>query len=88
MKIKSIKRENIIVGYLMESPLTGDVYCFYTKESGNETCWTFNNDYENPTFEPSMKNEETGEHFVVTNGKVRYLMDSCCNKTMDMIDID
>lgn len=88
MKIKPVKRNGTILGYLMESPLTGDMYCFYTQKTDNDMCWVFNDNYEKPTFRPSMKNMQTGEHFLVTDGKVRYLMDCCCNKTMDMIDLD
>ena len=88
MKIRPVKRDNVIIGYLMESPLTGDLYCFYTKESGKNTYWTFNNDYEKPTFRPSMMNMETGEHFFVTEGKVDYITRNGSRINMDMIDMD
>ena len=87
MKVRPIKRNDIIIGYLVESPMTGDVYCFYTKESGEEYYWEFNNDYEKPTFRPSMLNKSTGEHFYITDGQVKYLMSSGI-KIMDMVDID
>lgn len=88
MKVKPVERDNKIIGYLMESPMTGDMYCFYTKESGLETYWNFNNDLNAPTFTPSMLNTSTGEHFFVTDGKIRYLMCRGSNKIMDMIDIE
>ncbi len=88
MKVKPVEKDNVVVGYLMESPMTGDMYCFYTKESGENTYWTFNGDYEKPTFRPSMLNVNTREHFIVTNGQVLYLMGNGNNKTMDMIDIE
>lgn len=87
MKVKSIERNGVIIGYLMESPMTGDMYCFYTKESGENCYWTFNGDYEKPTFSPSMLNQKTGEHFYVTDGQVHYVLSNGLNKTMDMIDI-
>lgn len=88
MKVRPVECNGIIIGYLMESPLTGDMYCFYNKESNEDTNWTFNDDYENPTFKPSMLNLRTGEHFFVTNGKVQYLMANNSNIVMDMIDMD
>ena len=87
MKVKPIERDNVIVAYAMESPMTGEIYCFYTKESGQETYWNFNGDLEKPTFTPSMLNKNTGEHFIVSEGKVRYLMTRGGNHVMDMIDI-
>ena len=88
MKVGPVERDGIIIGYLVESPMTGDMYCFYTEESGERCHWTFNGDYEKPTFRPSMLNTRTGEHFFVTDGKIQYLMTSGSNKIMDMIDID
>lgn len=88
MKVKPVRRNEIVIGYLMESPLTGDMYCFYIEESGEQQHWIFNGDCENPTFKPSMLNAKTGEHFFVTDGKVQYLMSNGYNKTMDMIDIE
>lgn len=88
MKIKPIERNGITIGYLMESPKTGDMYCFYTKESGEKQYWTFNGNHNKPTFRPSMLNKETGEHFFVTNGKVTYLTINGDEEIMNMIDID
>lgn len=88
MKVRVIEHDNVIIGYTMESPLTGDVYCFYTKEANKSVFWEFNGDYEKPTFTPSMLNNQTGEHFDVIDGKVHYLMGIYSNKVMDMIDMD
>lgn len=88
MKIRPVERNGVIVGYLMESPLTGDMYCFYNEEAGENASWTFNGDYEKPTFRPSMLNTKTGEHFFVTDGLVHYLMSNGYNMIMAMIDMD
>jgi hypothetical protein len=88
MKVKPVEKENVVVGYLMESPMTGDMYCFYTKESGQQTYWDFNGDLEKPTFKPSMMNWNTKEHFVVTDGKIQYLTGTGTNPIIDMIDIE
>ena len=88
MKVKPIIRDDITVAYVMESPMTGDTYCFYTKESGQEVYWDFNGDMEKPTFWPSMLNKSTGEHFFVTEGKVHYMMGNGNNRIMDMINIE
>ena len=88
MKIRPVERDNVIIGYLMESPLTGDLYCFYTKKSGESTYWTFNNNYRKPTFTPSMKNINTGEHFSVIDGEVHYITANGSKIVMDMIDMD
>lgn len=86
MKVEPVERNGVIIGYLMESPLTGDMYCFYTEESGESTHWNFNGDYEKPTFTPSMLNTHTGEHFIVTDGLVHYIMSNGTNMVMRMID--
>ena len=88
MKIQPVERNGVIIGYLMESPMTGDMYCFYTKEANEKCSWTFDGDYENPTFRPSMLNKTTGEHFFVTRGKVQYVMSNGTNTVMDMIELD
>lgn len=55
--------------------------------------WTFNGDYEKPTFRPSMLLDAgilgKRSHFYVTNGKIQYLSDcehSMAGKTIDMVD--
>lgn len=88
MKVGPVERDGVIIGYLMESPLTGDTYCFYTKESEEDCHWEFNGDYEKPTFRPSMLNTRTGEHFFVTDGLVHYIMSNGSNMVMPMIDMD
>jgi len=88
MKVKPIVRDNVVIAYVMESPMTGDTYCFYTKESGETVYWDFNGDMEKPTFWPSMLNKSTGEHFFVTDGKVKYMMTNGNQKEMDMINIE
>lgn len=69
-------------GYVITSPATGQNIVFDNR-------WSFNGDFEKPTFRPSMliqypvENPETGhvrEHFFVTDGKIQYLRD--CNHDM------
>ena len=92
MKVKPVERNGVIIGYLVESPMSGELYCFYTKEAytikeaGNNCYWEFNGDYEKPTFKPSMMNTKTKEHFFVTDGKIRYL--DIPNLVVDMVDIE
>jgi len=86
MKIKPVERGGVIIGYLMESPMSGNTYCFFTEESGGTCYWEFNGDFEKPTFRPSMMNARTKEHFFVTDGKIYYL--DIPNLVVDMIDID
>lgn len=87
MKVQSVKRNGIIIGYLIESPKTGDLYCFYTKESGEKQYWKFNGNYNKPTFTPEMYNQETGERFYVTNGKVHYVSINGEDEIYNMIDM-
>lgn len=57
--------------------------------------WTFNNNFENPTFTPSLlvNKDMKGQrcHLFITDGKIIYLNDcdhSMAGKTVDMVDID
>lgn len=88
--VEKVMKEETTIGYLVNSPATGELYCFWTKE-GNPNCnWSFNGDFENPTFRPSMRNVATGEHFFATDGKIQYLSDcrhEMAGKTVDMIDV-
>ena len=80
----------VVLGYLVKSPATEELYCFWTKEGNPNVNWSFNGDFEKPTFRPSMKNVTTGEHFFVTDGKIEYLSDckhEMAGKTVDMIDV-
>lgn len=90
MKVFSLE-ENGVQKYVITSPATNMDIVFDDR-------WTFNGDFNNPTFEPSMlveypfENPETGhvrEHFFVRNGKIQYLSDchhDMAGKTVDMID--
>lgn len=85
-----IDNENIL-GYMVQSPATGEMYCFWTKEGNARVNWSFNGDFEKPTFRPSMLNLTTGEHFFVTDGKIQYLSDcrhSMAGQTVDMVDCE
>jgi hypothetical protein len=57
--------------------------------------WTFNGDFQKPTFSPSLLNYKPGQpneercHLYVTDGRIRYLSDSYHNlagQTVDMED--
>lgn len=77
--------------------LCGSSHLFYTeKPNVNGAKWTFvNNDFDNPTFSPSMHAScrEAGYvcHFVITSGKIHFLND-CTHKfsgqTIEMEDIE
>jgi len=76
-----------LVGYLVRCPACeaddkGSCHLFYLK-LGEGPGWTFNGDYEKPTFSPSMKAtatygpEKTPHccHSFVRDGKIQYLGD-------------
>lgn len=59
--------------------------------------WTFNGDFQKPTFTPSMlvnaNSPQLGKrsHFFVTDGKIQYLSDcdhELAGQTIDMVDVD
>lgn len=57
--------------------------------------WTFNGDYERPTFSPSILYNPDVEkhrcHFFVRNGRIEYLSDchhSLAGQTVDMVPFD
>lgn len=89
-KVYEVKDGDKTTGYIITSPDTGQDIMFDNR-------WTFNGDFEHPTFWPSMvvdiKHEVPSdglvrEHFFVRNGKIQYLRD--CNhemagQTVDMI---
>ena len=91
MKVIPLIENNTHQGYIITSPSTGQNIIFDSR-------WTFNGDYEKPTFRPSMlmqypiENPETGhvrEHFFVTDGKIHYLQDchhDMAGETVDMIE--
>lgn len=91
MKVIELKGNGAHQGYMVTSPATGQNVLFDKR-------WSFNGDFEKPTFRPSMlmeypvENPETGhvrEHFFVTDGKIEYLNDchhECAGKTVEMID--
>lgn len=91
MKVLELIEEGVHQGYMVTSPATGMNVLFDKR-------WSFNGDFERPTFWPSMlmtypkENEETGhvrEHFFVTDGYIHYLSDchhEMAGKTVEMID--
>ena len=93
MKVFDFIQNNKHLGYIITSPATG-MDIFFDER------WTFNGDFEKPTFEPSMlvqypvENPETGhvlEHFFVKDGKIQYLQDChhhMAGHTVDMIDCE
>ena len=93
MKVVELEKGTDKHCYVITSPATGQHIVFDKR-------WTFNGDFEKPTFRPSMlmqypkENLELGlvrEHFFVTDGKIQYLSDChhvMAGKTVDMIDCD
>lgn len=92
-KLATTERDGKIIGYLMRSPGSGAIVCFYTKDSGECCHWDFNGDMERPTFSPSMllypNNLHGRDHFFVRDGKIQYLSDcdhALAGQTVDMVD--
>ena len=86
---KVLDNNEHLVGYLMRSPATNELVCFY------KNGWSFNGDFEKPTFRPSMLVHPDGlhqrDHFFVTDGKIEYLSDSehdFAGKTVDAVEVD
>lgn len=91
MKVLELIEKGVHQGYMVTSPATGMNVLFDKR-------WSFNGDFDNPTFRPSMlmqypvENPETGhvrEHFFVIDGKIQYLTDchhDMAGKTVDMVD--
>ena len=91
MKVLELIENDVHQGYMITSPATGMNVMFDKR-------WSFNGDFDKPTFRPSMlmqypaENPETGhvrEHFFVTDGRIKYLADchhDMAGKTVDMID--
>lgn len=62
---------------------------------GFDKRWTFNNDFEKPTFSPSMlinqDNEKSRCHSFVTNGQIQFLNDcfhELKGQTINLEDVD
>lgn len=68
--------------------------CMHSYPVGPNTEWTFNEDMDFPTFEPSLLHENEGLriprcHLYVTAGKIRYMGDSghrFAGRVVDMKD--
>jgi len=57
--------------------------------------WTFNNNFEKPTFSPSMlinkHDPKTRCHYFIKNGQIQFLSDchhALAGQTLDLIDLD
>lgn len=94
-KLGVSERDGKVIGYLMRSPGSGAIVCFYTKDSGEACYWDFNGNLERPTFSPSMLIHPNGvhcrDHFFVRDGKIEYLSDcehTLAGKTVDMVEFD
>lgn len=84
-------------------PACGDEHIFYTKKPPGAHAWTFNGDFEKPTFGPSMlirwgnkipghENLEEGRvcHYFVKNGMIEYCGDCThpmANQKLELPDI-
>ncbi len=67
-----------LYGYALYCPGCKSHHCYYTeKKNSLGATWTFNGDFENPTFEPSMLSKADSFicHSFVTDGKIRFLND-------------
>lgn len=89
MKVEeSRNQKGELVGYLVTSPGSKTTVCFYSDK------WTFNGDFEKPTFNPSMliqpNNLHGRDHFFVKGGKIQYLSDcehELAGQTVEMVDV-
>ncbi len=89
-KVKSLKNQKgEHGGWLIWSPGDNSHILFDDR-------WSFNGDFEKPTFTPSMLVNAnmpgaTRSHFFVTDGKIQYLADcdhELAGQTVDMVDLD
>lgn len=101
MKLRPIKNiEELTVGYMFYCPgcRTHHAPYVYPYKSPNNSIWMFNNNFDKPTFSPSILTRvklSTGKemvcHSYVTDGKIRFLSDCThhlANQTVDLPDID
>lgn len=76
----------ILRGYLINCPGCGMSHLFDSR-------WSFNGDFEKPTFKPSMLAKWPNNfvcHSFVTDGKIQFLGDCThenAGKTMDLLDV-
>lgn len=75
--------------------LTHMIYCPACEANhGYDARWTFNGDFEKPTFRPSLiTGDSVGKrcHSFVTDGKIEYLSDcyhDMAGKTTELPDVD
>lgn len=87
-----------LVGYFVECPGCqaedqSSGHIFYLKMNDGGPGWTFNGNFEKPTFSPSMlaRTPTTRCHSFVTDGKIKYL-DDCTHplkgQTVDLPEIE
>lgn len=94
-KVHKCEYTNGDVGYMIHSPADNEEIMFWEMHNGTRR-WTFNGDYEHPTFSPSMllRAHSTGvvrSHFFVRDGKIEYLADSShamAGKTVDLPEFE
>lgn len=89
MLLKAIEENKQIIGYSFACPGCGHIHsiCVYPHKNPNGASWSFNQDFDAPTFHPSINEtikfsgikEPKICHFFVTNGRIRFLSD-CTHK--------
>lgn len=95
---------DILIGYAVECPAcaaddAGSMHLFYVNMYDDKPGWTFNGNFEKPTFRPSMmarctlgpEKREHRCHSFVTDGKIQYLGDcthALRGKTIDLPELD
>lgn len=85
-KVHKAKWANGEAGWLIQCPGCGNCHMFDSR-------WTFNGDFDKPTFSPSMLvGQDTPErlcHSFVTDGKIQFLSDCAhelAGQTVDLSD--
>lgn len=93
MKAGRIDKENLFI----ECPGCGNAHRLRIKQgtgdSKSEPCWGFDDDFEKPTFTPSLLCASPGRrcHSFITNGKIRFLDDcdhALAGRIVELPEID
>jgi hypothetical protein len=106
MRTKEVNnQEGVLIGHLIECPACtkagfGSVHLFHLKMNNGSPGWTFNDDFERPTFSPSMLSRAPSNgrvpqetfvcHSFVRDGQIQYLSDcthELAGQTVDLPDM-
>jgi len=89
-KVRILKMDGFDVPAIID-PVSGCHIPLYPEGNPYPAHWSWNGDFDKPTFKPSVKIDSMGTHFFITDGKIQFLEDCTHNlkgQTVDMIDID